>query len=361
MNSEVAASLETTPWESLQRWLVMTVSVVGVALSAFLLIHTWQLDSAPLKDRLNDTIGVTTECAMLVIAWLIAVRAGRNSANLAMALAIVAAYFNGTLGETLAVFGHEQDALANITNTLSYILGAALFIRASQKFPRDITGELIARTPTAWGQWKPTRIVLTTLLKPWVLWPVVALLSLLDDVAGVPLLGDFARLVIIGLGVVYFWINFRAGDAEVRRKVLWFMAWAAGAAAVSIVIIATRAAIGADASPAVRAVLSVTLNALNSLVQIVCVTAAIFYAGAISPSLIIRKTVVFGMTTALLLFFFASIEVFLHHEIVHLMHVTDTFASSMIGGAFGLTFHPVKHYFEHLLKRMFGSTDPGHG
>jgi hypothetical protein len=86
----------------------------------------------------------------------------------------------------------------------------------------------------------------------------------------------------------------------------------------------------------------------------VCFAAAVFYAGAISPSLVIRKTVVYGLTTALLLFVFATGEVFLHHQLVHLLHVTDTLASSLIGGVFGLTFHPVKHYFEHLLAKVQG-------
>jgi hypothetical protein len=59
-----------------------------------------------------------------------------------------------------------------------------------------------------------------------------------------------------------------------------------------------------------------------------------------------------------LLFVFATVEVFLHHQIVHFLHVTDTLASSLIGGVFGLTFHPVKHYFETLLGRFQGKAHP---
>jgi hypothetical protein len=136
--------------------------------------------------------------------------------------------------------------------------------------------------------------------------------------------------------------------------VLWFLALAVSAAVISLIIMAVVVALGANGSELLRLVLSVTLNLLENLAQLVCVAAAVFYAGAISPSLVIRKTVVFGLTTSLLLFVFASVEVFLHHQIVHLLHVTDTLASSLIGGAFGLTFHPVKHYLEGLIQKVFG-------
>jgi len=161
---------------------------------------------------------------------------------------------------------------------------------------------------------------------------------------------SLARICILLLGATFFFKSYRTGDAEARRKVLWFLALPISMAVVSLAILAARTAMGDNPPEVLRLIVSVTLNSLNALAIVGCVAAAVFYAGAISPALVIRKTVVFGLTTALLLFVFATVEVFLHHQIVHFLHVTDTFASSLLGGAFGLTFHPVKHYFEHLLK-----------
>jgi hypothetical protein len=154
------------------------------------------------------------------------------------------------------------------------------------------------------------------------------------------------RLGILGRAIAFFYIKYRTGDADVRRKVLWFLAVAILAAVFTILAVAAKLVLGNDAPENLRLIVGVGLFSLSSLSIIWCVSAAVFYAGAISPSLVIRKTVVYGLTTALLLFVFATVEVFIHHQLVHFLHVTDTLASSLIGGAFGLTFHPVKHYFE---------------
>jgi hypothetical protein len=346
--------LQSTRRSNLERWIVLVSAIIGVALGVFALVSLWNSPDGTLRRRLGISITLATECLMFCITWLIAWRGGRNSANLAIALALVAININGALYFSLEQLGHTDDALAFVVNTLTYFLGATLFLRATQQFPRAISPERLAVSPTIWGRRKPPRTLLTWLLKPVVLWPVVAVLTLADTLLPGSLVSQVTRLCIIGVGIVYFYVNYRGGDDEARRKVLWFLAWAVAAAVISLVILAVSAALGRDGSDLLRFVLNVTLSLLDNLAQLVCVAAAVFYAGAISPSLVIRKTVVFGLTTALLLFVFASVEVYLHHLIVHSLHVTDTLASSLIGGAFGLTFHPVKHYFEHLVQRVFG-------
>jgi hypothetical protein len=351
-----AASLpaESKPREILQRWIVLVTAVIGLALCVFALFPLWDTPDGTLRHRLGTSIALATEFLMFCIAWLIAWRGGSSTANLAIALCLVAVNLNGALYFTLEELGHRGDTIALAVNTLTYFLGATLALRASQQFPQAITPERVAASPTIWGRRKPLRALLTWLLMPAVLWPVVCALTLADTLVPDSWISQVTRLCIIGLAIVYFYVNYRGGDADVRRKVLWFLAWAVVAALVSLIVLALSAALGPDTSEQLRLVLNVTLSLLDNLSQLVCVAAAVFYAGAISPSLVIRKTVVFGLTTALLLFVFASVEVFLHHQIVHLLHVTDTLASSLIGGAFGLTFHPVKHYFEHLVQRLLG-------
>lgn len=353
----VALPEESTP-HNLQRWIVLVAAVIGIALSAFVLVSIWSSAHEPL-GRISKSTELVTEILMFCITWLIAWRGGRNSANLAIALALSAISFNGALWFTLDQLGYRDHTLFFVANTLTYFLGATLFLRATQQFPQAITSERLAASPTIWGRWKPLRTVLAWLLKPAVLWPVVALLTLADTFVPEAVVSSVARLCIIGLGIVYFYVNYRGGDAEARRRVLWFLAWAVAAATISLVALAVKTVLGPDAPRLLRTAINLTLNALNSLAQLTCVVAAVFYVGAISPSLVIRKTVVFGLTTALLLFVFATVEVFLHHQIVHFLHVTDTLASSLLGGAFGLTFHPVKHYFERLVLKLLGGK-PGH-
>jgi len=86
--------------------------------------------------------------------------------------------------------------------------------------------------------------------------------------------------------------------------------------------------------------------------MVICFAAAVFYAGAITPALIIRKTLVFGATVGLLLFLFAVAEIYIAHMLIHALHVNDSFVSAILGAVFGLAFHPLKHRIEHSLKRF---------
>ena len=76
-----------------------------------------------------------------------------------------------------------------------------------------------------------------------------------------------------------------------------------------------------------------------------------FYAGAISPALVIRKTFVYGATAALLLFAYATVEAYVVNLLVDVTGINDRFASALLGALFGLAFHSIKNRMEHLLRR----------
>jgi hypothetical protein len=99
-------------------------------------------------------------------------------------------------------------------------------------------------------------------------------------------------------------------------------------------------------------VIQLIFNIVNDLIMVICFAAAVFYAGAISPALIVRKTLVYGATVALLLFLAAVVEIYVAHTLIHALHVNDRFASAVLGAIFGLAFHPLKHRIEHVLKRF---------
>jgi hypothetical protein len=334
-----------------QRWIVLVAAVIGIGLAAYGLALAWDSDTGTVRARLYQIMRLGTAITMFCICWLIAWRAGRSTANMSMALALMAIHLESALAVVLRSHGLDGDPRAETVATLMFGVGAALFVRASQNFPRLITANVISTSSTFWGKMRITRVVLTALLRPALLWPLTMAIA-----ASITLLGgqyaEIARLAIVALGVVYFYISYRAGDADARRKVLWFLAAAVATAIVSLLVVAFNAVVGEGGSEALRTVVGVSLVGLDNLSRIVFIAAAVFYVGAVSPSLVIRKTMVYGLTTALLLFVFATAEVFLHHQIVHLLHVTDTLASSLLGGAFGLTFHPVKHYSESLLDRF---------
>lgn len=79
---------------------------------------------------------------------------------------------------------------------------------------------------------------------------------------------------------------------------------------------------------------------------------AVFYAGAVSPALVIRKTFVYGATAALLLFTYATVEAFVVNILVDKTGISDRFASAFLGTVLALAFHPIKNRMEHALRRF---------
>ena len=111
-------------------------------------------------------------------------------------------------------------------------------------------------------------------------------------------------------------------------------------------------ALGDSITPDVRAVIQLIFNIVNGLIMVICFAAAVFYAGAISPALIVRKTLVYSATVGLLVFLCAVVEIYVAHSLIHALHVNDRFASAVLGAIFGFAFHPLKHRIEHFLKRF---------
>src|SRR5437762_1109429 len=164
--------------------------------------------------------------------------------------------------------------------------------------------------------------------------------------------GNAAFIVLLGL--VYFYVMYRSGDVETRRKVLWFFEAALATLVIGLVAEGVNVVLHGTGSPTLRVVLSVSINSATCLAQVICISAAVFYAGAISPALVIRKTFIYGTTAALLLFTYATVEAFLVNIFVDVAGISDLFARSLLGTLFGLTFHPIKNRMEHALRR-FGS------
>jgi hypothetical protein len=250
--------------------------------------------------------------------------------------------------------------IRNLVATLTFILGAAFYIRAAQLFPRTLTPADIACSSTIWGRIKPLRIVLIFFLRAPAVWVFVTSAMLLAVFARNPHFAEAIRLTIVLMGVVYFYVMYRASDVETRQKVLWFFEAALATLVISVVADGVNAVLHGTGSPTLRVVLSVFINAANSLALVICISAAVFYAGAISPALVIRKTFIYGATAALLLFTYAIVEAFLVNLLVDVTSISDRFASALLGTLFGLAFHPIKNRMEHTLRRIgpLGRRDP---
>ena len=78
---------------------------------------------------------------------------------------------------------------------------------------------------------------------------------------------------------------------------------------------------------------------------------AVFYAGAISPTFVLRKTFVYGATIAVFLFVFSVLQELIISSLVDNLGVSDGLVGAIFAALFGLAFYPVTRRIERLVRR----------
>jgi hypothetical protein len=332
------------------RWLVIAVSVAGMLAAAADLVLIWTATAdTPLPKRINESMAMGAALLLVGVAFLVAWRAGDQPPNVSIALAVAFIFSNDAFAMLLEKLG-VNAAIRQPVDVLTFILGAAFYIRAAQLFPRKLTPNDIAFSPTIWGRIKPLRAVLIFFLRAPAVWVFVTGATLLWEFVRNPHFAEAVRLVIVLMGLMYFYVMYRSGDVETRRKVLWFFEAALATLVIGLIAEGVRAVLHGSGSPTLSVVLSVLINFVNYIAMVICISAAVFYAGAVSPALVLRKTFIYGATTALLLFGYAIVESYVVNLVVEVTGISNGFASALLGALFGLAFHPLKNRMEHLLR-----------
>jgi hypothetical protein len=333
------------------RVLVLVASAAGIIAAVALLALSWPAPAGLFMARLSDSASVATCILVLGITLLIAWRAGDHAPNMAIALSLTFIY--GSIVVALLFDRLQATPLIRLIVQIPlFFLGSALYIRSSQLFPRKLTAEDIAASPTIWGKSPPLQKAAVFLLRPEAAWIISAIATAVILFAANAQVLLPMWMAITATGILFFYITLRGSDVEARHKVLWFFEAAIAAAITTIIAGALGLALPNSTTPGVRAVIQLIFNIANGLIMVVCFAAAVFYAGAISPALIVRKTLVYGATVALLLFLAAVVEIYIAHSVIHALHVDDRFASAVLGATFGLAFHPLKQRIEHFMKRF---------
>ena len=331
---------------------MIAVSVAGMVAAAASLVLIWTATAGtPLPERINNSMSLGSGLVLLGVALLVAWRAGDHPPNVSIALAVVFIASHDAFLRLLEEL-RVNAAIGAPVLGLTFILGAGFYIRAAQLFPRTLTPDDVESSPTIWGKIKPLRVVLVFFLRARAVWVFVTIATLLPVFVDNPHFSEAIRLVIVLIGLVYFYVMYRSGDVETRRKVLWFFEAALATFVIGLIGEGVNAVLHGTGSATLRIVLSGFINAANCLAQVICISAAVFYAGAVSPALVIRKTFIYGMTAALLLFTHAIVEAFLVNLLVDVTAISDRFASALLGTLFGLAFHPIKNRMEHALRRF---------
>jgi hypothetical protein len=336
---------------SFDRVLVLAASVAGIVAAVVALALSWPAPTGQFMARILDSANLVLALLVLGIALLITWRAGDRPPNVAIALALTFIY-GGIVVALLFARLQVQPLIGQIAQMAFFFTGGAFYIRSSQLFPRKLTAADIASSPTIWGELPPLRRAATFLLHPAAAWVIAATASAVILLTANPRVIVPMWMTITATGIIYFYITLRGQDAEARQKVLWFFEAALAAAIATMFAGAIDLVLPDSVGSDIRAVIQLVFSLASGLIMVVCFAAAVFYAGAISPALIVRKTLVYSATVALLLFLFGVIEIYVAHSLIHALHIDDRFATAVLGALFGLAFHPLKRRIEHFLQRF---------
>ena len=345
---------------SVGRAIAIILGLIGIAASIGLFATLWLSPEDSRLRQAQELVDVGLLIVQFAIALIIAWRGGAQAANVALALALLFIFGTDTWG--LWQLNVWPDSwLLDAGRAVLFYLGAAFYIRSAQTFPRPIERANIVASATVWGRFRVLRASVIFLLRPWAVWVVAAILTSLSVVFDSASFADLVRMIIVLLGIVYFYITFRSGDPQARSKVMWFLEAAVVPVAALVIVLALRAVLGDSPLPVLRASLSLIVSALSGLALTACFLAAVFYAGAIDPALVVRKTFIVAATASLLLFLFAACEHYLVHLLVHALGATNGIVTAVLAALFGYAFHPLKHRLEHFLQRVLpGERRSGH-
>lgn len=309
-----------------------------------------------LVSSLRITVQAISTILFSAFALLIVLRAGDERGNVALAIAIAVVFSVDTIFNVLFPYCATSGSLLYALRMSLFALASGFYVRATQLFPLPLSQSGIYNSPTIWGRIAVTRYLLAKLLRPWITWVMVVSVSALAFFAPFGSAVAVTRIALILVGVAYFHISFSSGDVIVRRKVLWFLLAVLSVVILSVISVGFRTTIGPSMGVETRSFVSLGINGASKLIMLACFSTAVFYAGAISPTLVLRKTFVYGAAIALLLFTFSVLQDLTIDVLVEGFGVSGRFLDAILGTTLGLAFYPITKRVESLLARA-GKTD----
>jgi hypothetical protein len=351
MSADTPSSNQFTEAAVGLRVLAFIVSLAGICAASFLLWTTSSASDLAFVHSMQNIVRAGSTLCFSALALLIVLKAGDHPANVAMAAAIAVVFSVDTVSQVLFPYCSHSVSLLSALKLSLFILGAGFYLRASQMFPLPLDRFDVYGSPTVWGRTAFTRYPLALLLRSWITWVFVVSVTLLAFFA--PFSGFFAaaRIFLILVGIAYFHISFASGNPDVRRKVLWFLVGVLAVALLSVVDLGVKVTIGTSFSSEIREFVSLGLDVTSTLVILACLSTALFYAGAVSPTLVLRKTVVYGAIVTVFLFAFSVFQDLVIDSLVEGLGVSDRFMGAIMATLFGLAFYPVARRAEKLLRR----------
>jgi hypothetical protein len=269
----------------------------------------------------------------------------------------------------------------------AYLFSLAAFLRFSVLFPRALSRE--AMLPGRRGEGSSGGLVIQVVqgvvrifswarlqvLSPGTVWGLAALLSLpvvLPNLMGMGRaprdlaeMGAWAlplALALVGytvalplcvgvVGVMNLRRTYSRSDSPDRRRMLWIVT--GFVAALWALLIPTGMALAGLLGFDLPALFDwlYLLVPLAPLILVLCLAVAIFFSGAVDPTLVIRKTTVYGALGVLFVFLFAGLGNLVEGWVESALGLPGAVGSIMTGGAIAVALLPLRGRFAGLVGR----------
>lgn len=340
----------------------------------------WRFPLEQVSDpEARALVGLAGEAAVAAVSLTAAVilwklRDSRAVTALALFLLFAVACTSPTwfVAVLLEVPSRYSSFRANILYPLPGWLALAALLRFSALFPSPLAPDHLS-LPDGPGPLDDVIVRLRRWLlhppAPWglavTLWAIPFVTHLfmpgLDEALGSHtnnVYGLVGTLLFFGLGVLNLHTGYRrAGEAE-RRKILWLVAGLTASIAIALVPAAvdglqrTASWLGVSLLSSrteefiVRLGLWGILYVLAAAVLVGSLLFSVFYRGALSPELVIRKSVLYGLLTTALVVVFSGGEAAASAVLQERLAAADTVATTASGVVVALLFKPVEGFLE---------------
>lgn len=328
-------------------WQALALTVASLAILAHIVAGRaiWTDASLTLSEALAGQSYSLFDIPFAVLACVIALWGVRTSgvAMLALAWALIA--LSGGI-ESLIEFAGLP--LVPWGGHLVAAIAAGAFIRAAQLFPKRLTKADLNAPSAPWQRFPLLRRLLAALLVPWAAWVIGGIwaLGITNPITELPV-----RAVHLLLGAAYWYVHYRVGTAKARRRIVWFMQLALVAVLMNVLTFTLNMLFASAGMSEARSWLMIAHNAVLGLACSACIGMAVFAAGAVNPSLIVRATVIYGLAAALLLFLLNVILSETVEDAATALGISDRLAAAALGSIAGLALDNVVQ----LLRRRFGA------
>ncbi len=325
--------------------------VVGALATALLVLEAL---AAVRSQKLGNAVALAYVADAVVWApWsligiLIAARGVRTRGTTALAFAIVAVGLNWAAGDLEALNGMMQLQWQRSAVVITGFIAARSFLRSCQLFPRPLApADVLSQRASIFGMhWLQRSLV--WLLWPWTTWMIAGAYALAVALS----LGLVADVPVVLLGLAFLRVSLRVGNRIVRRRVTWIIQTSLFFLAMFLAIYALLSWLeSAGVKLETRAWVYVGLCVPLGIGGCASLAMAVFSAGAVNPSLVLRATVVYGAAISLLLFALNVITSVLVDSATNAFGLSDRLVAATFGALAGALLEPFARMLRRFLER----------